>query len=256
MGDFQDNSDLSLNESHIIEGRNALIEALNSDRQIDKLFVLDSSENKSLSPLVARCREKGADIIKCDRKRLDRMSKTGAHQGVIAYLSACEYKTVADILAAAKASGRASLVVVCDHISDPQNLGAIIRSAEVSGAHGVIIPKRRSPGLTPSVFKASAGAAMYLPIARVANIVAAIGELKDAGLWIYGAEAHGDTLLYNADFKAPAAIVLGSEGAGLSRLVKENCDFIISIPMLGKVSSLNVSAATAVLLYEALRQRL
>lgn len=248
--------DLSDNE-YIVEGRNAVSEALKSGKSVDKLFVLDAPDEKNgpLSQLISRCHENGAAVIRCDRKKLDRMSKTGAHQGVIAFVSGCAYKTLADILNFAEGTGRPPLVVVCDHLEDPYNLGAVIRSAEVAGAHGVIIPNRRGAGLTPTAVKASAGAALHLPVVRCANVVSAIKELKDAGLWVYGADADGDTQLYGADFKGPSAIVMGSEGSGLSRLVRENCDFIVSIPMLGKINSLNVSAAAAVILFETVRQR-
>lgn len=256
MADLTDLSGDFNSESFVIEGRNAVSEAIKSGKSIDRLFVLDSSEKGGLlAPLIARCREDGAVIVYCDRKKLDKMSETGAHQGVIASVSGCVYKTVHDMLIASEESGRPPLIVICDHIEDPHNLGAIIRNAEVAGAHGVIIPKRRGAGITPAAVKASAGAALHLPIARSSNIVNALKELKQAGLWVYGADANGDTNLYDADFKGPSAVVMGSEGSGISRLVRENCDFIVGIPMLGKLNSLNVSAAAAVVLFETVRQR-
>ena len=191
-----------------------------------------------------------------DRRKLDNMSRTHAHQGVIAIAAVREYATVDDILGAARTRGEPPLVVVCDEISDPHNLGAIIRTAECAGAHGIIIPKRRSAGLTAVVGKTSAGAVAHLPVARVANLTALLKELKDDGLWIFGADAAGDRPLYEADLKGPAAIVIGSEGSGMSRLVAEQCDFKVSIPLRGQINSLNASAAAAVLLYEAVRQRL
>jgi 23S rRNA (guanosine2251-2'-O)-methyltransferase len=184
------------------------------------------------------------------------MSQTGAHQGVIAMAAAREYCSVQDILDRAKEKGEAPLVVICDEITDPHNLGAIIRTAECAGAHGIIIPKRRSSGLTAVVAKASAGAMEYMPVARVSNLTAAIKTLKDGGVWVYGTAADGATPLHSTDLTGPAAIVIGSEGAGMGRLVSEACDFMVSIPMKGKINSLNASNACAILLYEALRQRL
>ena len=184
------------------------------------------------------------------------MSRTHAHQGVIALASVREYVSVESILNAAREKGEAPLLVVCDEISDPHNLGAIIRTAYCAGAHGVIIPKRRSAGLTSVVAKTSAGAVSYLPVARVPNLPALLKDLKDQGVWVFGTAAGGTTDLYPADLKGPAAIVIGSEGEGMSRLVEENCDFLVSIPMKGGLNSLNASAAAAILLYEAVRQRM
>ena len=183
------------------------------------------------------------------------MSTTHAHQGVITLAAAHEYCTIDDILEEAAARGEAPLIIICDELSDPHNLGAIMRSGECAGAHGVIIPKRRSVGLTATVAKASAGAMEYMKVARVTNINNAIAELKDRGVWIFGTAADASTNLYDADLKSAAAIVIGSEGDGMSRLVAENCDFLVSIPMKGRISSLNASAAASVLLYEAVRQR-
>ncbi len=199
--------------------------------------------------------EPGAAVVETDRRKLDQLSATGAHQGVIAMVAAHAYATVDEILENAKSRGEAPLIVLCDELSDPHNLGAIIRTAECAGAHGVIIPKRRSVGLTAVVGKASAGALEYLPVARVANLVSAIRELQKAGVWVFGTAADGDTALYQADLKGPAAIVIGNEGDGMSRLVSEACDFKVSIPMHGRISSLNASNAAAILLYEAVRQR-
>ncbi|MGM9662183.1 MAG: 23S rRNA (guanosine(2251)-2'-O)-methyltransferase RlmB, partial [Oscillospiraceae bacterium] len=188
--------------------------------------------------------------------KLDGMSRTHAHQGVIALAAVREYATVESMLEAAEKKGEKPLLVVCDELSDPHNLGAVIRTAECAGAHGVIIPKRRSAGLTAVVGKTSAGAVSYLPVARVANLTAALQELQEKGVWVFGAAAEGTTSLYEADLKGPAAIVIGNEGQGISRLVRQQCDFLVSIPMKGRISSLNASAAAAVLLYEAVRQRL
>ena len=189
------------------------------------------------------------------RRKLDNMSVTHSHQGVIALVGVNEYCSVEDILAVAEKKGEAPFVVVCDEVSDPRNLGAIIRSAECAGAHGVIIPKRRSAGLTAIVGKASAGAAEHMAIARVPNIPAVLKELKDKGLWVYGAAAGGSNGLWDTDFTGAMALVIGSEGDGIGRLVRENCDFIVNIPMVGKINSLNASAAASGIMYEVLRQR-
>ena len=193
--------------------------------------------------------------MRIDRRKLNEMSQTGAHQGIMASVAVHDYATIDDILAAAEAKGEAPLIVLCDELSDPHNLGAILRTAECAGAHGVIIPKRRSVGLTAVVGKASAGAVEYMPVARVANLTAAIRELKQRGVWIFGTAADGAVPLYSADLKGPAAIVIGNEGVGMSRIVADSCDFKVSIPMKGRISSLNASAAAAILLYEAVRQR-
>ncbi len=194
-------------------------------------------------------------MVEADRRKLDNMSRTHAHQGVIALAAVREYVSVQSILDIAAEKGEPPLIVVCDEISDPHNLGAILRTAECAGAHGVIIPKRRSAGLTAIVAKTSAGAVSYVPVARVANISATLKDLKKLGIWVFGTAAEGTTALYDADLKGPAAIVIGSEGDGMTRLVRENCDFLVSIPMKGRISSLNASAAAAILLYEAVRQR-
>ena len=240
----------------IIEGRNAVQEALRAGTPIDKIYLAKGETDRTLGRIAAQAKKSGAVVVEADRRKLDAMSVTHSHQGVIAVAAAREYASVEDILAAARERGEPPLVVVCDEISDPHNLGAIIRTAECAGAHGVIVPKRRSAGLTAVVAKTSAGAVSYLPVARVPNIPALLKELKKEGLWIFGAAAEGSASLYEADLKGAAAIVIGSEGDGMSRLARENCDFLVSIPMKGRISSLNASAAAAVLLYEAVRQRL
>lgn len=240
---------------NILEGRNALTEALASGRAIDKVFIAEGSTDRALARLAAQAKQAGAVVVETDRRKLDQMSATGAHQGVIAMVAAHSYATLDDILNRAKERGEAPLIVICDELSDPHNLGAIIRTAECAGAHGVVIPKRRSVGLTAIVGKASAGALEYMPVARVTNITNAIKELKERGVWIFGTAAEGATPLYQADLKGAAAIVIGSEGDGMSRLVAESCDLKVSIPMKGRISSLNASAAAAILLYEAVRQR-
>ena len=240
---------------NMLEGRNAVTEALSAGRTIDKLFVADGDTDRALARICAMAKQAGAVVVPTDRRKLDYMSATGAHQGVIAMVAAHDYASIDDILKKARDAGEPPLIVICDELSDPHNLGAIIRTAECAGAHGIIIPKRRSVGLTAVVGKASAGALEYMPIARVSNIAAAIDTLKKAGVWVYGTAAGGDTTLYRADLKSAAAIVIGNEGEGMSRLVSERCDFKVSIPMKGSISSLNASAAAAIMLYEAVRQR-
>lgn len=239
----------------MIEGRNAVTEALRSGRTINKVFLADGDTDRALGRLAAMAKESGAVVVRVDRRKLNDMSPTGAHQGIMAAVAAHDYATVDDMLNAAQEKGEAPLLVICDELSDPHNLGAIIRTAECVGAHGVIIPKRRSAGLTAVVDKASAGALEHMAIARVPNLVAAIETLKKNGLWIYGTAAEGSNELWKTDLTGPACIVIGSEGSGISRLVREKCDFLVSIPLHGQISSLNASAAAAVLLYEALRQR-
>lgn len=239
----------------MIEGRNAVTEAIRSGRTINKVFLADGDTDRALGRLAAMAKEAGAVVVRIDRRKLNEMSQTGAHQGIMASVAVHDYATIDDILAAAEAKGEAPLIVLCDELSDPHNLGAILRTAECAGAHGVIIPKRRSVGLTAVVGKASAGAVEYMPVARVANLTAAIRELKQHGVWIFGTAADGAVPLYSADLKGPAAIVIGNEGVGMSRIVADSCDFKVSIPMKGRISSLNASAAAAILLYEAVRQR-
>ena len=240
----------------IIEGRNAVIEALRAGTTMDKIYLAKGETDKTLGHIASKARAQGIVVVEADRRKLDGMSRTHAHQGVIALAAVREYVSIEDILQAAKDKGEPPLLVICDELSDPHNLGAVIRTAECAGAHGVVIPKRRSAGLTAVVAKTSAGAVSHIPVARVANLPSLLKELKKAGLWIFGSAADGTTPLYDADLKGPAAIVIGSEGEGMSRLVTENCDFLVSIPMKGKLNSLNASAAAAILLYEAVRQRL
>ena len=261
-------------DTTLYEGRNAVMELLRAGRTVDKLFVApdqheriadnlaharQSSQvvtNGRMADIIALARQSGAVVTQVDRRKLDAMSETGVHQGVIAQAAAHEYVSIDDLLQVARDRGEQPLLLLCDGLTDPHNLGAVIRSAETAGAHGVIIPKRRSVGLTATAAKASAGALEHIGIARVTNLTAAIEQLKENGVWIFGADAGGDKSLYEADFAGAAAIVIGSEGSGLSRIVREACDFIVSIPMKGRVNSLNASAAAAVLLYEAVRQRL
>ena len=239
----------------LIEGRNAVIEALRTEASIDKIFIQKGEVDKTLGHIASKARAAGIVVVEADRRKLDGMSRTHAHQGVIALAAARPYATLDDIFALAESRGEAPLIVVCDELSDPHNLGAIIRSAECAGAHGVVIPKRRSAGLTPVVAKASAGAIEYMPVARVSNISSALKELQARGVWVYGTAADGTQELFDANFQGPTAIVIGNEGDGMGRLVRQTCDVLVRIPMRGRISSLNASAAAAILLYEAVRQR-
>ncbi len=239
-----------------LEGRNVLTEALKSGRTIDKVFIASGETDRGLQRLAAQAKEAGAVIVPVDRRKLDAMSTTHAHQGIIALAAAHEYVSVDDILQEAQSRGEEPLIVICDELTDPHNLGAIIRSAECAGAHGVIIPKRRSVGLTATVAKASAGAVEHMKVARVTNISATIAELKEKGVWIYGTAAEGSIPMYQANLTGGTAIVIGNEGDGISPLVRKNCDVMVHIPMKGQISSLNASAAASILLYEAVRQRL
>ena len=240
----------------MIEGRNAVIEALRAGTAIDKIYLAKGETDKTLGHIASKARAAGVVVVEADRRKLDAMSRTHAHQGVIALAAVREYVTVESILQTAADRGEAPLLVICDEISDPHNLGAILRTAECAGAHGVIIPKRRSAGLTAIVARTSAGAVSYMPVARVANIPSLLKDLKKQGVWVFGTAAEGSIPMYKADLTVPAAIVIGNEGEGLSQLVRKNCDVMVSIPMKGKISSLNASAAASILLYEAVRQRI
>ena len=236
----------------LIEGRNAVLETLRAGRTVDKVFV---AEGARIGDVAAEARRHGVPVVTCDRRKLDHMSPTGNHQGVIAQAAAQEYVSLEDIFRVARERGEAPLIVVCDGIEDPHNLGAIIRSAETAGAHGVIIPKRRAVGLTAAVARAAAGALAYIGVHKANNLAATLDELKERGVWLFGAEADGNAPLYEAAFDRPTAIVIGSEGQGLSRLTRDKCDYIVSIPIRGRVNSLNASNAAAVLLFEAVRRR-
>ena len=253
--DEQRKNNLSAEADGVIEGRNAVIEALRSGVTMDKIYILKGETDKTLGHIASKARAAGIVVVDADKRKLDNMSRTHSHQGVIALAAVREYVSVESILEAAAEKGENPLLVVCDEITDHHNLGAIIRTAECAGAHGIIIPKRRSAGLTAVVAKTSAGAVSHMPVARVANIPSLLKDLKKQGVWVFGAAADGTTTLYDADLKGPAAIVIGSEGEGMTRLAAENCDFLVSIPMRGKLNSLNASAAAAILLYEAVRQR-
>ena len=252
----RDRKPLDAEADGLIEGRNAVTEALRAGTAIDKIYIARGETDATLGHIASTARNKGIVVVEADRRKLDGMSRTKSHQGVIAVSAVREYASVDDILNAAREKGEAPLIVVCDELSDPHNLGAVIRTAECAGAHGVVIPKRRSAGLTAVVAKTSAGAVSHMAVARVANLPSLLKDLKKQGMWIFGTAADGTTSLYEADLKGPAVIVIGSEGDGMGRLVTENCDFLVSIPMKGKLNSLNASAAAAILLYEAVRQRL
>ena len=254
-GPVRDKREMPEENENQLEGRNALTEALKSGRTIDKVFIAAGETDRGLQHLAAQAKEAGAVVVPVDRRKLNFMSTTGAHQGVIALAAAREYATIDDILEVAAQRNEAPLIIICDELSDPHNLGAIIRSAECAGAHGVIIPKRRSVGLTATVAKTSAGALEYMKVAKVTNIGSAIEELKQKGVWVFGTAAEGSVPMYQADLKGPAALVIGSEGDGMSRLVQKSCDMTVHIPMKGQITSLNASASASILLYEAVRQR-
>ena len=243
-------------ESRIIEGRNAVLEAFRAGKTIDRLFVLDGCKDGPVQTIMREAKKHKDTVVNFVKKeRLDQLSETGKHQGVIAYAASYEYAEVEDILAKAAAKNEDPFVIILDGIEDPHNLGAIIRTANLAGAHGVIIPKHRAVGLTATVVKASAGALNYTPVAKVTNIVKTIEELKDKGLWFACADM-GGTEMYKLNLKGPIGLVIGNEGSGVSRLVKENCDMIASIPMKGDIDSLNASVAAGVLAFEVVRQRL
>ena len=242
-------------EEFTIEGRNAVLEAFRSGKTIDKLFVLDGCHDGPVNTITREARKGDTIINYVSKERLDAMSKTGKHQGVMAYAAAYTYAEVGDLLDAAKEKNEPPFIFILDGIEDPHNLGAIIRTANLAGAHGVIIPKRHAVGLTATVARTSAGALNYTPVAKVTNISATIEELKKEGLWFVCADMGGETM-YNLDLKGAIGLVIGNEGDGVSRLVKEKCDFIASIPMKGDIDSLNASVAAGVLAYEIVRQRL
>lgn len=242
-------------EESKIEGRNAVLEAFRSGKTIDKLYVLDGCQDGPVRSITREARKHDTIINYVTKERLDQISETGKHQGVIAVSAAYEYAEVEDILAAAEAKGEPPFIIILDGIEDPHNLGAILRTANQVGAHGVIIPKRRAVGLTPTVARTSAGAINYTPVAKVTNISNTMKELKDKGMWFVCADMDG-TVMYDMDLTGPIGLVIGNEGEGVSQLVKKNCDMVASIPMKGDIDSLNASVATGVLAYEILRQRM
>lgn len=241
--------------SEQIEGRNAVLEAFHSGKCVDKLFILDGCQDGPVRTIAREARKTDTIINYVTKERLDQLSETRAHQGVIAQVAAYEYSTVDEILARAEEKGEPPFLVLLDNVEDPHNLGAIIRTANLAGAHGVIIPKRRAVGLTSTVAKTSAGAINYTPVAKVTNIAKTIEELKEKGIWFVCADMGGETM-YDLDLTGPMGLVIGNEGEGVSRLVREACDFTASIPMKGDIDSLNASVAAGVLAYEIVRQRL
>ena len=243
-----------INEGLKIEGRNAVLEAFRSGKTIDKLFVLDGCKDGPIQSIMREARKNDTFVYFVTKERLDQISETKKHQGVIAYAAAYHYVEVEDILNRAREKGEPPFLILLDNIEDPHNLGAIIRTANLAGAHGVIIPKRRAVGLTATVAKASAGAINYTPVAKVTNLSQTMKELKKEGIWFVCADMDG-TPMYDLDLTGPMGLVIGNEGEGVSKLVKENCDFIASIPMRGDIDSLNASVACGVLAYEMVRQR-
>ena len=239
----------------IIEGRNAVLEAFRAGKTIDKLFVLDGCQDGPVKSILREAKKTDTIINFVDKERLDRLANSGHHQGVVAQAAAYEYAEVEDILNAAKEKGEAPFIFILDEIEDPHNLGAIIRTANLCGAHGVIIPKRRAVGLTATVAKTSAGAVNYTPVAKVTNIAKTIEELKKEGMWFVCADMDGD-VMYDVNMKGPIGLVIGNEGEGVGRLVKDTCDFTARIPMKGDIDSLNASVAAGVLAYEIVRQRM
>jgi len=239
-----------------LEGRNPVIEALKSGRSINRIYVAKGEKEGSINQIIAMARQKHIIIQEVDRAKLDNMSLSNSHQGVIALTAVKDYVEVDDILERAAESGRPPFIIILDEITDSHNLGSILRTANAVGAHGVIIPKRRAVGLTAVVSKASAGAVEYVPVARVTNIVQTIEKLKKENIWVAGTDSTGDKTYFESDLTGPIALVIGSEGEGMGKLVRESCDFVVSIPMMGQISSLNASVAAAVVMYEILRQRI
>ena len=241
--------------SLLIEGRNAVLEALRSEKPIDKIFVQDGCQDGPVRTIVREAKKRDVILNFVDKERLNHLSETGRHQGVIAYGAAYEYASVEDMLALAEKKGEDPFLILLDNIEDPHNLGAIIRTANLVGAHGVIIPKRRAAGLTAVVARTSAGALNYTPVAKVTNLKKTMEDLKEKGLWFVCADMNGE-LMYRLNLKGPIGLVIGSEGDGVGRLVREKCDMVASIPMKGDIDSLNASVAAGVLAYEIVRQRL
>lgn len=238
-----------------LEGRNPVLEALRAGRELDKILIAKGVREGSVGKIRALARENGIVVQEVDRKKLDQLSETGAHQGVMAYAAAAGYVTVDEMIARARQRAEQPFLVIADEVEDPHNLGALLRTANAAGAHGLIIPKRRSAGLGAVTAKASAGAVEFTPVAKVANLVQTIEALKKENIWVIGADMDGAKTLYEQDFRGAAAIVVGSEGRGISRLIKEACDFLVRIPMAGEITSLNASVAGALLMYEVVRSR-
>ncbi len=241
-------------EKNTIEGRNPVFEALMADSPIEKIYISDTAHGSQISKIITEAKKRGIMFKSVSAERLDEVAETDSNQGVVAFVSAVGYCKIADILELAEKKQEKPFIIICDEITDPHNLGAIIRTANAVGAHGVIIPKNRAVGVNAVVFKTSAGAAAHTLIAKVGNLTQAINDLKEKGVWVMGADMDGNTI-YNEDFKGAIALVVGSEGKGISKKIKENCDFLVSIPMKGEINSLNASVAASVIMYEVLRQR-
>lgn len=231
------------------------MEALRSEREIDKILIAKGAQQGSIQKIIGIAKEKKIPIQYVEKPKIDTLAESRAHQGVLAYVAAYKYADVDDILAKAESKGENPFIIILDEITDPHNLGSVIRTADAAGAHGVIIPKRRSVGLTAVVAKTSAGALEYMPVAKVPNIAQIIDILKERGIWVIGADMGGDQTYYKADLKGNIALVIGSEGKGIGRLVKEKCDYLVNIPMKGEVGSLNASVAASIIIYEVMRQR-
>ena len=244
-----------MEEQYIVEGRNAVLEALKSDREINKMLVQKGEKNGSINSIISLAKQKGIVIVEAEKSKLDMISQTGHHQGVIIYTSPQKYCEVEDILNIAKKKNEDPFIVILDEIEDPYNLGSIIRTCEVAGVHGVIIPKRRSALITGVVEKVSVGATNYLPIARVTNLAQTIESLKKENVWIIGTDMDAPNVQYNTDLTGAVALVIGSEGKGMGRLIKDKCDLLIKIPMFGKVTSLNAGVSAGICIYEVVRQR-
>lgn len=241
---------------NIIEGRNAVIEALKNEKTIEYIMINKGSEGGSLSKILAISKDKKVVIKEVDRKKLDSISETGTHQGVIAVTTPYKYCEPEEILQEAKLRGEDPFIIILDEIEDPHNFGSIIRTAEIAGAHGIVIPKRRNVGVTPTVYRSSVGAVEYLKIAKVTNINAYIDEIKEHGVWVYGADMKGESYCYDVNFSGGIALVIGSEGKGMSKLTMSKCDVLVKIPMVGKINSLNASVAGGIMMYEVLKQKL
>jgi 23S rRNA (guanosine2251-2'-O)-methyltransferase len=238
-----------------IGGKHSVLEALRSGRTINKIWIAETAQKQFSGPIVAEAKNHGIIVQFTDKRKLDQMAEGLQHQGVVAQVAAYEYAEVSDILAAAKQKGEDPFILILDEIEDPHNLGSILRTADCTGVHGVIIPKRRSVGLTATVSKTSAGAVEYVPVARVTNIAQTIERLKEEGVWVAGTDVSAAQDVYKANFRMPIALVIGNEGKGVGRLVKESCDFLVKLPMAGHINSLNASVAAGVLMYEVVRQR-
>lgn len=253
---FERNSNLErTGDLDKLEGRNSVLEALKAGRSINRIMVAKGEREGSINQIIALARQNHIVLQEVDRTKLDSLSSTFAHQGVIAFAAAKDYVELEEILAVAEASGRPPFLVILDEITDAYNLGSILRTANAAGVHGVIISKRRAVGLTAAVAKASAGAIEYVPVARVTNIAQTIEQLKKKNIWVVGTDSSGEKTFFQSDLKGPIALVIGSEGEGMGKLIRESCDFTVSIPMLGRISSLNAAVAGAIVMYEILRQR-